>query len=113
SDTSSTSYSQENNRFRIIDASDINDAGVISATALKCHSGYKTTANNATCSDKEEVVAVKLIPIKGKTAKNIVPRDVEKTPTKRNGAGLGLFTAFGLIILSITRNVKTRKINIK
>ncbi|EKM14519.1 hypothetical protein VCHENC01_0996 [Vibrio harveyi] len=113
SDTSSTSYSQENNRFRIIDASDINDAGIISATALKCHSGYKTTANNATCSDKEEVVAVKLIPIKGKTAKNIVPRDVEKTPTKRNGAGLGLFTAFGLIILSITRNVKTRKINIK
>ncbi|POF53454.1 DUF3466 family protein, partial [Vibrio vulnificus] len=56
----------ENNQYRIIDATDINDAGVISATAIKCDGGYDTAAHNSYCgegSKEETVVAVKLIPI--------------------------------------------------
>ncbi|EHD2242817.1 DUF3466 family protein, partial [Vibrio vulnificus] len=48
----------ENNQYRIIDATDINDAGVISATAIKCEGGYDTTAHNSYCGEgsKEETV---------------------------------------------------------
>ncbi|MFA0522050.1 DUF3466 family protein, partial [Vibrio sp. 10N.222.52.C3] len=67
--------SSHNNQFRIIDATDINDAGVISATAIKCtvdgnDKPYDTTSHNSYCGGAssnavEKVVAVKLIPIKG------------------------------------------------
>ncbi|MEZ9986986.1 DUF3466 family protein, partial [Vibrio sp. 10N.261.49.A3] len=67
--------SSYNNQFRIIDATDINDAGVISATAIKCtvdgkDKPYDTTSHNSYCGGAssnavEKVVAVKLIPIKG------------------------------------------------
>ncbi|MEG3695505.1 DUF3466 family protein, partial [Vibrio coralliirubri] len=70
-------YSGDNNHFRIIDATDINDAGVISATAIKCtvngiSQPYDTTSHNSYCGGAEsnaveEVVAVKLIPISGAT----------------------------------------------
>ena len=52
--------SEQNNQFRILDATDINDAGVISGTAMKCAGGYSTTANNATCSSDEHHLKSKL-----------------------------------------------------
>ncbi|MCQ9052544.1 DUF3466 family protein [Vibrio diabolicus] len=87
--TNGGDYSEQNNQFRIIDATDINDAGVISGTAMKCAGGYSTTANNATCSSDEQIVAVKLVPIAGATEKDIVSRSVDSTTTERQGAGLG------------------------
>ncbi len=72
--TNGGDYSDENNYYRIIDASGINDAGVISATALKCESGYDDTSHFSTCGDEEEdeqVVAVKLVPIVGATSDDI------------------------------------------
>ncbi|MFH4856449.1 DUF3466 family protein [Vibrio diabolicus] len=87
--TNGGNYSEQNNQFRIIDATDINDAGVISGTAMKCAGGYSTTANNATCSSDEQIVAVKLVPIAGATEKDIVSRSVDSTTTERQGAGLG------------------------
>ncbi|BCN24198.1 DUF3466 family protein [Vibrio alfacsensis] len=93
----------DNNQYRIIEASDINDAGVISATALKCQSGYNSTAHNAKCGDGssglEKIVAVKLIPIQGATADNIQPRGMESESVDRQGAGLGLWalTLLGLL----------------
>ncbi|HHP0449874.1 TPA: DUF3466 family protein [Vibrio harveyi] len=87
---SSRDISDTNNEFRIISASDINDAGVISATAMKCAGGYDTTAHNSFCSNGEEkIVAVKLKPIPGATKANIQPRSVEEEAAERQGAGLG------------------------
>ncbi|CSC27904.1 Protein of uncharacterised function (DUF3466) [Vibrio cholerae] len=69
--TNDNTATGNNNQFRIIDATDINDAGVISATALKCSGGYDTTAHNSLCSNREEtVVAVKLVPIVNATSAN-------------------------------------------
>ncbi|HAS6349405.1 TPA: DUF3466 family protein [Vibrio vulnificus] len=100
--TNGGEYSETNNEFRIIDATSINDAGVISATALKCEGGYDTTAHNSYCgegSQKESVVAVKLIPIANANASNINTRPVEKASAVRNGAGLGwlALTLIGLV----------------
>ncbi|MGR5233323.1 DUF3466 family protein [Vibrio rotiferianus] len=100
--TNGGDYSAENNQFRIIDATDINDAGVISATALMCQGGYDTFAHNSLCkggeANAEKVVAVKLIPIASANATDITTRSVEKAAAKRQGAGLGLFalTLLGL-----------------
>ncbi|MDF4952133.1 DUF3466 family protein, partial [Vibrio parahaemolyticus] len=87
--TNGGDYSEQNNQFRIIDATDINDAGVISGTAMKCAGGYSTTANNATCSSEEQIVAVKLVPIAAATKDDIVSRSIDSTTTERQGAGLG------------------------
>ncbi len=87
--TNGGDYSEQNNQFRIIDATDINDAGVISGTAMKCAGGYSTTANNATCSSEEQIVAVKLVPIADATKDDIVSRSIDSTTTERQGAGLG------------------------
>ncbi|MGL4224927.1 MAG: DUF3466 family protein [Vibrio sp.] len=87
-----------NNQFRIIDAADINDTGVIAATALKCEGGYDTTAHNALCGggDRDEtVVAVKLIPISNVTSSDIQQRITEQQVSERKGAGLG----FGLLLV--------------
>ncbi len=83
-----------NNQYRIIDASDINDAGVIAATALKCSSGYDSTAHNASCGnglEKEKIVAVKLVPIKDTTKSDIQARSYENVQVDRQGASLGWF----------------------
>ncbi|WP_447470184.1 DUF3466 family protein [Vibrio harveyi] len=87
---SARDISDSNNEFRIISASDINDAGVISATAMKCAGGYDTTAHNSFCSNGEEkIVAVKLKPIPGATKADIQSRSVEEEAAERQGAGLG------------------------
>ncbi len=87
-----------NNQYRIYDATDINDAGVISATAVMCPGGYDSTAHNAYCDDgngDETVVAVKLVPIADEAQRNIEPRTYESTASERQGAGLG----FGALTL--------------
>ncbi|MGY0616117.1 DUF3466 family protein [Vibrio sp. FJH11] len=87
--TNGGDYSDANNEFRIIDATDINDAGVISGTALKCAGGYSSTAHNASCDGTEEVVAVKLLPIPNQTQDDIVTRSLDEENSSREGAGLG------------------------
>ncbi len=92
--TNGGTYSNNNNQYRIIDATDINDAGVISATALKCDGGYDTTSYNATCgggSQDETTVAIKLVPIVGATSDDISERGTDDTSTERSGGGIGLW----------------------
>ncbi|GHX79805.1 GlyGly-CTERM domain protein [Vibrio cholerae] len=98
--TNDNTATGNNNQFRVIDATDINDAGVISATALKCSGGYDTTAHNSLCSNREEtVVAVKLVPIVNATSANIQQRSTEEQASERKGGsfGLGLLIVLGVL----------------
>lgn len=99
--------SGNNNQYRIYDASDINDAGVISATALKCAGGYDSVASDSYCGNgnvDEAVVAVKLVPInlekdsEGEFITNIQPRPLENSTIERQGGslGFGAMTLLGL-----------------
>ncbi|WP_217510501.1 DUF3466 family protein [Vibrio metschnikovii] len=93
--TNGGDFSGDNNQYRIIAANDINDVGVIAATALKCTGGYDSTAHNAQCGagkGQEKTVAVKLVPIAGLTHENISPRGTDELVVERNGAGLGLWS---------------------
>ncbi|MCP3701024.1 MAG: DUF3466 family protein [Aliivibrio sp.] len=99
--TNGGQVSGNNNLYRIYDASDINDAGVISATALKCSSGYDSIANDSYCGNGEEpekVVAVKLVPIAGSDVSDIQARPFEHRTIERQGAslGFGAMTLLGL-----------------
>ncbi|MGY2575933.1 DUF3466 family protein [Vibrio sp. C8] len=87
-----------NNQYRVVDATDINDAGVISGTALKCSGGYSTTSHNSSCSGTETVVAVKLVPIAGATSSDISQRGTDTTTSERSGGSLGLWS---LILLTL------------
>lgn len=90
-----TNGENSNNAYRIIDAMDINDAGVISGTALKCEGGYDTTDHNSLCgagSKRESVVAVKLVPIKDATAADIQPRAILENTVSRSGGSLGILS---------------------
>jgi hypothetical protein len=108
--------SGENNKFRIIDATDINDAGVISATAIKCTVNgvpqpYDTTSHNSYCGNAssdavEEVVAVKLVPISDDSIRNIQPRGTDSQNVERQGAGLGVFALTLLGFLGFRRKFK-------
>ena len=89
--TNGGSVSNKNNHYRIIDASDINDSGVIAATALKCESQYKSISTNASCSSQEKIVAVKLVPINGAKSTDIAPRKTDANKVKRKGASLNIF----------------------
>lgn len=111
-----------NNQFRIIDASDINDAGVISATAIKCTVGgkdqpYDTTSHNSYCGGAasnavEKVVAVKLIPIKGARYEgdsdndSVVTRSTDTEKVDRQGGSLGWLTLTVLGLLGFRRKFK-------
>ncbi|EKO3977956.1 DUF3466 family protein [Vibrio fluvialis] len=104
--TNGGTYSSNNNQYRIIDATDINDAGVISATALKCDGGYDTTSYNATCgggSQDETTVAVKLVPIAGATSDDISERGTDDTSTERSGGSIGLWMLAVLGFLGFRR----------
>ncbi|WP_394250884.1 DUF3466 family protein [Vibrio profundi] len=106
-------FSDQNNFFRIIDASDINDAGVISATAIKCTVNgipqqYDTTSHNSYCGNAsssavEEIVAVKLVPIAGATAADIQTRGTDFQNVERQGAGVGIFVLTVLGFLGFRR----------
>ncbi|XAW90688.1 DUF3466 family protein [Vibrio sp. CDRSL-10 TSBA] len=97
--TNGGTYSSNNNQYRIIDARDINDAGVIAATAIKCDGGYSTTAYNASCDGTETTVAVKLMPIPGATSSDISARGTDEMTTERSGGSFGLWmlAVLGLI----------------
>lgn len=104
--TNGGTYSSNNNQYRIIDATDINDAGVISATALKCDGGYDTTSYNATCGgggQDETTVAIKLVPIVGATSDDISERGTDDTSTERSGGSIGLWMLAVLGFLGFRR----------
>nr|WP_086938595.1 DUF3466 family protein [Thaumasiovibrio occultus] len=84
----------ENNVYRIAQANDINNAGVISATALKCDGGYSSEASNATCAGDETIVPVQLVPIAGG---DISPREEQNEKIERAGS----WGLFGLSMLSL------------
>ncbi|URM13302.1 DUF3466 family protein [Vibrio splendidus] len=114
--TNDDDASGENNKFRIIDATDINDAGVISATAIKCTVGgttqpYDTTSHNSYCGGAasnavEEVVAVKLVPIAGATKDDIQTRSADTEKVDRQGGSLGWLTLTVLALLGFRRKFK-------
>ncbi len=115
--------SGENNKFRIIDATDINDAGVISATAIKCmidtngdgrgdkEQAFDSTSHNSYCGGAssnavEEVVAVKLVPIAGATKADIQARSADSEKVDRQGGSLGWLTLTVLGLLGFRRKFK-------
>lgn len=114
--TNDGNVSGNNNQFRIIDATDINDAGVISATAIKCTVGgkvqaYDTTSHNSYCGGAasnavEEVVAVKLVPIAGATKDDIQTRSADSEKVDRQGGSLGWFTLTVFALLGFRRKFK-------
>ncbi|WP_210446981.1 DUF3466 family protein [Vibrio crassostreae] len=114
--TNDGNVSGENNKFRIIDATDINDAGVISATAIKCTVGgttqpYDTTSHNSYCGGAssnavEEVVAVKLVPIAGATKADIQTRSADSEKVDRQGGSLGWLNLTVLGLLGFRRKFK-------
>ncbi|QXO18758.1 DUF3466 family protein [Vibrio ostreae] len=101
--TNGGTYSSGNNQYRIIDASDINDAGVIAATAIKCDGGYSTTAYNASCDGTETTVAVKLMPIPGATSADISARGTDEMTTERSGGSFGVWMLAVLGLLGFRR----------
>lgn len=86
-----------NNDYRIIQAGDINDAGIIAATAFYCAGGYASDAIDAACNSTSKLVAVKLVPISGSSS--ITERPVETSTVERQGGTLGIFalTLLGLL----------------
>ena len=105
--TNDGNATSQNNNFRIIDATDINDVGIISASALMCtdSSGsakaYDTVAIDSLCDGgrvgAEKIVAVKLVPINGNDKSNIQSRPVtEEDKVDRQGGSLG-FLALTLL----------------
>ncbi|WP_353498878.1 DUF3466 family protein [Vibrio sp. CB1-14] len=105
--TNGGSYSDLNNAYRIVTASDINDAGVISATAIKCASGYDSTDHFATCGngiEAETVVAVKLIPIQGATSSDIQSRSENTATVTREGGSMTLMGIFLLLAFRVVRD---------
>jgi len=89
----------DNNQYRIIQAADINDAGVIAATAYYCAGGFESDAIDAKCTAGASLAGVKLVPIAGKTASDISPRPVTQTTVERQGGTLGILvlTLLGLL----------------
>ncbi|WP_318503530.1 DUF3466 family protein [Photobacterium leiognathi] len=88
------------NSYRIISATDVNNAGVISATANYCAGGYQNLTKEAQCSVTEKQVAIKLVPKANATDKDIIVRKAEEDePVKRSGGSLGILalTALGFI----------------
>ncbi|MDR9826601.1 DUF3466 family protein [Vibrio sp. FNV 38] len=103
-------YSDDNNHYRIISAADINDSGVISATAIKCESGYDDSTHFASCGEGDEteyVVAVKLIPILGATSDDIESRDTDTTTIDRQGASSSLLVLWLIGMLSCFRRLQS------
>ncbi|KGK13444.1 membrane protein [Vibrio navarrensis] len=94
---------EENNKYRVIDATDINDAGVISGTAQLCKEGFSSASHNASCSGDITLVAVKLVPIAGATSADIEARPVDKAAAERKGAGLGWLSLTLLALFGFRR----------
>ncbi|MCZ4294518.1 DUF3466 family protein [Vibrio sinaloensis] len=88
--------STDNNQYRIIEAADINDAGIIAATAYYCAGGFDSEAIDATCNAGASLVGVKLVPINGQTATDINTRPVTQETVERQGGTIG-FIALTLL----------------
>ncbi|MGD8121283.1 DUF3466 family protein [Vibrio sp. TRT 2004] len=88
--------STDNNQYRIIEAADINDAGIIAATAYYCAGGFDSEAIDATCNAGASLVGVKLVPINGQTATDISTRPVTQETVERQGGTIG-FIALTLL----------------
>ncbi|MDG3085894.1 DUF3466 family protein [Vibrio hannami] len=112
--TNGGDYSSANNHFRIIDAGDINDAGVISATAIQCYADesatssmeYDSTEHFAYCNEgsgDERIVAVVLVPIQGATSDDISEREDDTSTVSRSGAGLGWYMLISLFSIGFIR----------
>ncbi|MDV7103409.1 DUF3466 family protein [Vibrio sp. TH_r3] len=118
--TNGGTYSSSNNHFRIIDASDINDAGVISATASQCFASdestssieYDSTDHWAYCNEgdgDERVTAVKLVPISGATSDDISEREEDTTTVSRSGGSINWLWLISLCLITSHRYSFSRK----
>ncbi|MCG2837338.1 DUF3466 family protein [Photobacterium sp. WH77] len=98
--TNDDNISGSANQFRIAQATGINDAGVISATALKCDAGYKSLSKNAECDGDERLVAVKLIP---RVDAQVQPRGDDESSVSRKGGSIGIVTLSLMVLLGLRR----------
>lgn len=91
--------SSDNNQYRIVQAADINDAGVIAASAYYCAGGFESEAIDAKCSAGASLVGVKLVPINGQDVGDITVRPIEQSTVERQGGTLGFLalTLLGLL----------------
>lgn len=113
--TNGGTYSDNNNRYRILNATGINGAGVISATAILCTSDgnvanaieYSSTNDYATCDGVEKTVAVKLVPIDGATSSDIDAREHSYPKVDKKGGSFGLFGLAALGLFGIRRKLKS------
>lgn len=101
--TNDGSQSGTANKYRILDANDINDAGIIAATAVYCSVGYSSTSHNSLCSVAEKKVAIKLIPIKDADSTKIQTRSYDSDAVTRKGAGLGWMFLAALTLFGFRR----------
>ncbi|MDA9556100.1 DUF3466 family protein [Vibrio sp.] len=88
------------NQYRIFDATDINNDGVISASAFKCEGGYDDTTYDSLCgagSQDESIVAIKLLPVNGSVNANIDQREYSSNSIEREAGSLswGLLSLLG------------------
>ncbi|GEM80610.1 hypothetical protein VSU01S_28550 [Vibrio superstes NBRC 103154] len=111
--TNDDDTSGNNNQFRIIAASDINDKGEIAATALYCAGGYDNTGHNAYCdggTGTETVVAVKLVPTidfnSPEATATITPRSVEQEAVERQGGSVAPWMLGLLGLIGLRRKLK-------
>ncbi|MCD9496172.1 DUF3466 family protein [Photobacterium carnosum] len=90
----------EANSYRILNATSINNAGVIAATAFYCDGGYDNLSKLSPCSlpKKEVQTVVKLVPKNTDAVIQLRAKD-EDQPLKRSGGSLGILalTALGFI----------------
>ncbi|MCD9551990.1 DUF3466 family protein [Photobacterium carnosum] len=90
----------EANSYRILNATSINNAGVIAATAFYCDGGYDNLSKLSPCSlpKKEVQTVVKLVPKNTDAVIQLRAKD-EEQPFKRSGGSLGILalTALGFI----------------
>ncbi|AJR08625.1 DUF3466 domain-containing protein [Photobacterium gaetbulicola] len=95
------------NKYRIFEATGINDAGVISATAYKCEGGYDDLTTDSFCQGGEpgveRIVAVKLIPIAASDEPSVVERPESEASVERSGASLGMLAMAFLGFLGFRR----------
>ncbi|MGF1736752.1 DUF3466 family protein [Photobacterium satsumensis] len=95
------------NKYRIFDATGVNDAGVISATAYKCEGGYDDLTTESFCQGGEpgveRTVAVKLIPITAADEPTVQERPAAEANIERSGASLGMLAMAFLGFLGFRR----------